>query len=103
MNPAKLFQVPVIGGAMLGLGCVEEAPPPAGEDAGETTSDASAGTDAATATDAATETDAAMASGEDAGELMECGFCPNDECCETDEMGRSTTRAGMMCCWGTSC
>jgi len=89
MDHRKLFNVLVLGGAMLGLGCLEEDPPPP-EDAGAAMSD-----------DAGADVDASA--GGDAGGLMECGFCPNEACCETDASGTSRTRAGMMCCWGTSC
>ena len=87
MHGGKLFNVLVLGGAMLGLGCVESAPP--AEDAGDSpVADSGPG----------------VAPGADAGdELMECGFCPNDVCCDTDAAGESVTRPGMMCCWGTSC
>lgn len=111
MDHRKLFNVLVIGGAMLGASCVEE-PPGSGEDAGrepivdaatplgdggEPIADAGdPSTDAGSAPDAATP-------GADGGELTDCGLCPNEVCCETDASGESHTREGMMCCWGTSC
>ena len=95
MDQTRLFKVLVLGGAMLGMGCLEEAPaPPPEDDGGAVIADAAMGTDAAMVIPA---TDAALQG--DAGELTECGFCPNEVCCHTD----GTTRAGMMCCWGTSC
>ena len=78
MDHSKLFRVLVLGGAVLGAGCVENASPTRDEDA------------------------AAHDGGADAS-LTECGFCPNAECCETDESGASHTRDGLVCCWGTSC
>jgi len=110
MDQRKLFQVLVIGGALLGVGCEEEAsdPPaehdagdvadattPAGDDAGEATADASTHVADAATGDAAT-------AAADAGELMNCGFCPN-ECCVDDGMGGQKARDGFECCWGTSC
>lgn len=108
MEYAKLWRVLVIGGAMLGMGCRQEAAPPA-TDAGGELSDAATGTDAATGQDAAAMPgqDAAVgvdAGGADAGDApVQCGICPNEECCVTDEMGTSSVREGMICCWGTSC
>ena len=41
---------------------------------------------------------------DDAGsEPVLCGFCPNDACCEANPGGGQRERAGMMCCWGTTC
>ena len=112
MDHARLFKVLVIGGAMLGIGCQQEAPPPA-TDAGREVADAAMGEDAAIGQDAAMGIDAAMGTDaamgidaggtDDGGELELCGICPNTECCVTDEMGTSSTREGMICCWGTSC
>jgi len=103
MDHGKLFKVLVIGGAMLGMGCLEESPSPLA-DSGTALPDASMPSDAsvvAPGDDAAIGVDAGGDS--DAGELIVCGICPNEECCETDEMGNAATRAGMLCCWGTSC
>lgn len=93
MDATRLFGVLVLGGAMIGLGCSDDAAPdpdppdPAAEDGGPPAVDAGGPADAGGAP----------------GELIECGFCPNDECCEVDADGNSRTRAGLMCCWGTSC
>ena len=119
MTNRKLFNVLVIGGALMGAGCDDPAP---ARDAGETAaSDAAPASDATAASDAAGARDSAIAvsdgGGDDAtvarsdasatpadgGELMECGFCPNEHCCVTDESGESHARDGMECCWGTSC
>lgn len=75
MEHSKLFKVLVAGGAALVASCGGVSP--SGDDAGEVSSD-------------------------DAGALEECGFCPNELCCVTDESGTHTA-PGMMCCWGTSC
>lgn len=95
MDTKKLFHALVIGGALLAAGCESET---------------SREPDAATPEDArAPLADAALAdtgvpspNAGDAG-LMECGFCPNEECCETAEDGTSRERDGLVCCWGTSC
>ncbi len=102
MDASKLFKVLVIGGAMLGLACEPAAVPD--EDGGDARDAAPTPGDAALA-DAASPEDggSAVAPGGDAGEPIECGLCPNDDCCETAADGTSTTRPGMMCCWGTSC
>lgn len=129
MNASKLFQVLVVGGAMLGTGCTSPPPVLSGADAQSPGADAqspgadaqspgadarSAGADArspsddaATAHDGATRADAPSAAadvqlGGDAA-LVDCGLCPNELCCEPDGAGRARTRAGMMCCWSTSC
>lgn len=93
MNHGKLFRVLVMGGAMWAAGCEtnDEDGPIAGDDASPP------------AVDAAPVTADAQAPSSDAGALTECGFCPNEECCVTDDEGSSHTREGMMCCWGTSC
>ncbi len=91
MNHTKLFRVLVMGGAMLAAGCETED----GGDDGVVGDDASAPVDASPAVDA-------QAAASDGGALMECGFCPNEECCVTDEDG-THEREGLMCCWGTSC
>lgn len=113
MDHRKLFHVLVIGGALLGAGCTDATPPEVARDDASTGDPADAAArelaDAATAGDDAgpPSADAAPAgdasASADAGELVECGFCPNDACCETDESGASRTREGMMCCWSTSC
>ncbi len=94
MDHHKLFRVLVIGGAVLGTGCFEDDAPVATGDAA-VVSDAG-DTDQSTAiADAAPEAvDAA---------LTECGFCPNEICCGTDESGASQLREGLVCCWSTSC
>lgn len=106
MDAEKLFRVLVIGGAMLSVGCVEEAPAPV-DGAAPAARDASA-----LVSDAApmSELDARVSpigvdasSPVDAGEPVECGLCPSEECCETDASGNSHERAGLMCCWGTAC
>jgi hypothetical protein len=75
MEHSKLFKVLVAGGAALAASCGGVAP--SGDDAGEVSAD-------------------------DAGALENCGICPNELCCVTDESGTHTV-PGMMCCWGTSC
>lgn len=105
MTTHKLFQVLVVGGALLGAGCREEgggtpdagaggdpdAPPPTGDDAG--------------LSDAALPTDATMTLPDidGGGDPVECGFCPNPECCETGADGVPREMPGFVCCWGTSC
>jgi hypothetical protein len=84
MDTTKLFHVLVVGGALL-AGCREDQ-----------AGDAGAGADAGMAADA-------PAAGEDAGDLVECGFCPNPDCCVTEPSGESHERPGMVCCWSTSC
>ena len=79
MDQTKLFQVLVVGGALLGAGC--GGPAPSAPDASE--SDATAAIDGG-------------------GALVECGFCPND-CCVPDGAGGSRARDGFVCCWATSC
>ena len=109
MTSQKLFQVLVVGGALVGAGCREEEP--ARVDAGSGDPDAGPGendaggalTDVLLPTDATMTLDVPGTPGEDGGELMECGFCPNLDCCETDAAGNPVTRAGLVCCWGTSC
>ena len=110
MTSQKLFQVLVVGGALIGAGCREEEDParpdggiggadaPPGEtDGGDTVADAPLSTDAMFTLDAPVDP------GVDGGALMECGFCPNTECCVTGADGLPATRAGFVCCWGTSC
>lgn len=76
MDHSKLFKVLVAGGAALAAGCGTVAP---------------------------NGTEDAQRDGPDAGgALEECGFCPNEMCCVTDESGTHTV-PGLMCCWGTSC
>lgn len=105
----KLFQVLVVGGALVGAGCREEDPARpdgavGGGDAGPGEADAASGVeDAGLPTDATMTLDVPETPGEDGGALMECGFCPNVECCVTDAAGNPVTRAGFACCWGTSC
>jgi hypothetical protein len=100
MDHQRLFQVLVIGGALLGGGCTE-APPRGGDDTGAPEGDA-ATPDAMAPMADSSPGDAAQPDAMP-GELVECGFCPND-CCVTDEAtGESRERAGFMCCWGTSC
>lgn len=99
MDPQKLFQVLVVGGALLGVGCTPESmPEPEPEEDAAVSLDA--GSDPADAGEAPADAGATPA---DAGEPMECGFCPNEVCCETDEEGNSSVREGLVCCWGTSC
>lgn len=105
MDPSKLFHVLVIGGALLGTGCLEDTPPGPTRDAAAS-SDAGPPLDGGAPLDAGAEIDAGTAAPVDAGpgaEPMECGICPNEACCETDESGESHTRPGLVCCWGTSC
>ena len=119
MDPRKLFQVLVIGGALLGAGCEDDATEPFSvDDAGETPADATAPRDSGSTGDAAARADAsaladaaaradsaagdASPAGGDAGDLVECGFCPND-CCVDDGVGGQKARDGFVCCWGTSC
>lgn len=104
MDHRKLFQVLVVGGALLGASCREEDEERAVVDAG---AEADAGptpvVDAGGGGgDAGLAGDAGQLPEADAG-LEECGFCPNDVCCETGEDGVSRVRDGFMCCWGTSC
>jgi hypothetical protein len=98
MDHSKLFRVLVIGGAMLGTGCVE-TPPPAEIDAA---SDPEDGGEIAREDAPPAAMDDAGGAGADSG-LVECGFCPNEVCCEDDGAGGMRTRPGMMCCWSTSC
>lgn len=93
MDVSKLFNVLVVGGAMLTAGgCTEDDPVETPDArAANAPPGADAGQDAAPA-----QVDAAPT------ELMECGFCPND-CCVMDEHGMSVPKDGFVCCWGTSC
>jgi len=79
-DPGKLFRVLVLGGAFLGAGCTNSERP------------------APSATDGATSAD-------DGGGARELCFCPGDDgvCCETNASGASVPRAGIECCWSTSC
>jgi hypothetical protein len=114
MDHRKLFQVLVIGGALLGAGCTEAPPEGPGDtgapegdaarpDAVTPMADSSPAGDAATPmADSSPAGDAATPDGSP-GELEWCGFCPND-CCVTDGVtGESRERDGFMCCWGTTC
>lgn len=106
MTNRKLFNVLVIGGALMGAACDDPAPT---HDAGEAqASDASPGGDSAVAAsdgggDATVARSDGSATPADGGGPMDCGFCPNEHCCVTDESGESHARDGMVCCWGTSC
>lgn len=91
MDPQKLFRVMVVGGALL-VGCREEDLADAGDDR---SSDSGAPQDVGAAPD--------VAAADGGGEPMDCGLCPNTECCVTDGSGVAHEREGMMCCWGTSC
>jgi hypothetical protein len=109
MTSQKLFQVLVVGGALVGAGCREEEPAradagPAGRDGGPDETDAG-GTlvDASLPTDATMTLDVPVTPGDDAGGLTECGFCPNPDCCVPDGAGGSMERPGFVCCWSTSC
>jgi len=83
MEHSKLFNVLVASGAALAAGCGGVAPT-----GGEP--------------DAPAVADAGEAFADDAGALENCGICPNELCCVTDESGTHTV-PGMMCCWGTNC
>jgi hypothetical protein len=92
MDVSKLFNVLVVGGAMLTAGGCSEDDPVETPDASAANAPAGdAGPDATPG-----QVDAAPT------ELMECGFCPND-CCVLDEHGMSVPKDGFVCCWGTSC
>lgn len=95
MDIGKLFGVLVVGGSLL-VGCDSEpAPGPA---------DAS-GVMSSGAADSGLAGDGNVAPGPDGAptELQECGFCPNEACCEYDGDGVGTTVEGFECCWGTAC
>ena len=100
MDCRKLFQVLVIGGAMLG--CTESVQTldsgPTNEGGDSSASDARA--PAADSTVLAQDSDASVPTN---GDPVDCGFCPNEVCCESDESGSSELRDGFVCCWGTSC
>lgn len=98
MDPQKLFRVMVVGGALL-VGCREEELADAGGDLGPDSGSADEDVGAAPE-DAGVTTD--VAATEAGGEPINCGICPNTECCVTDASG-AHERDGMMCCWGTSC
>ncbi len=90
MDHGKLFGVLVIGGAMLACG----GSGPSAVDAATPNRDGGNANDAApTADDAATTDDAGA---------MQCGFCPNEACCEMGPDG-PRERPGLVCCWGTTC
>jgi hypothetical protein len=92
MDVSKLFNVLVVGGAVLTAGgCDEDAPVEVPDARAANAPGGDAGQDATPA-----QVDAAPT------ELMECGFCPND-CCVMDEHGMSVPKDGFVCCWGTSC
>ncbi len=104
MDHQKLFQVLVIGGALLGAGCTERVPDSsdsAAPDGGPDTSIA----DGAASDGASPPEDGAVADGATTGEggIEDCGFCPNECCVVDEETGESREREGFMCCWGTSC
>ena len=109
MTSRKLFQVLVVGGALVGAGCREEDPPradagPGGPDAGPDETDAGGVlADAPLPTDATMTLDVPATPEGDAGGLVECGFCPNPDCCVPDDDGGSMARPGFVCCWSTSC
>lgn len=106
-DPSKLFRVLVLGGALLGTGCVTEDPPAL--DAAAPVDDAAAMADAAPESDAAPLTADGSASDAATPDLdgaapSELCFCPGDgTCCETNAAGASVPRAGIECCWSTSC
>ena len=89
MDHRTLFQVLVVGGALIGLACEERA-----------RGDADA---AAPAADAGPTLEDGGEAPLDAGELEECGLCPNEACCVDDGAGGSRARDGFVCCWGSSC
>lgn len=110
MTSHKLFQVLVVGGALVGAGCREEDPGRADGGRGEPDggpSDTDAGgtlADAALPTDATMTLDVPGDPGVDGGgDRVECGFCPNPGCCVPDDDGGMTIRPGFVCCWSTSC
>jgi hypothetical protein len=120
MDQRKLYQVLVIGGALVGLGCDEESArgaedggqrsetTPPSTDAGGAEPDAALA-DAAPLADAEAVdgprgmTDAAPGTADAGGDLEDCGFCPNEWCCVDDGMGGPKARDGFECCWATSC
>ncbi|MBN8616653.1 MAG: hypothetical protein J0L92_39070 [Deltaproteobacteria bacterium] len=85
MEHSKLFKVLVVSGAALASGCGAVAPS-GGEDARLEEPDAPAVGDAAAG---------ATGPADDAGALENCGICPNEICCVTDESGTHTL-PGMM-------
>jgi hypothetical protein len=92
MDISKLFGVLVLGGSLL-VGC-DDADPGEPDPADAATAQGPTGEDGGEAPEVA---DAGGEEGED------CGFCPNEICCEIDAEGQSTTRDGFVCCWGTTC
>lgn len=89
MDTKKLFHALVMGGALLAAGCESED---AADGGGGQPEDATAPI-----------ADGRAPSDVDAAPPMECGFCPNEACCETAEDGTAREREGLVCCWGTSC
>lgn len=90
MDTKKLFHALVMGGALLAAGCESED---AADGGGGQPDDATAPV-----------ADGGVAPSDvDAAPPMECGFCPNEACCETAEDGTAREREGLVCCWGTSC
>jgi len=97
MDIAKLFRVVVIGGALLTAnGCsdqeddTDDSTDPALSELPDATPEGGPDPDPQNA-DASVE------------ELENCGFCPNEICCEIDDAGNSTLIDGFECCWATSC
>lgn len=96
MDIAKLFGVLVVGGALL-VGCDSEGQPAPADANGVNASGA------ADAAPGAADAAAGAADSAPTTELQECGFCPNEACCEYDDEGVGSTKAGFECCWGTTC
>lgn len=106
MQIKRLFEVLVIGGAMLG--CEDPVAPvdsggiadSALVDSAPETPDGAADTSLAdTSFGAPPDEDVGFDAGSDAGELINGGICPNDTACDSE----GALRAGFECCWGSSC
>lgn len=89
MEFKRLFNVLVIGGAMLG--CGDETSP---VDSGMASDTSAADTSAADSQGPVQDVGFA----DSGGELIDGGFCPNDLACSDGEL-----RPGFECCWSTSC
>ena len=98
MDIGRLFNVLVVGGALVTFGCTGEDDNGKNEDELEVRDEESADASPSVA-DATSSLPDALEGSE---ELENCGFCPN-ECCVTDELGNSAEKPGFECCWGTSC
>jgi hypothetical protein len=103
MDMTRWFRVLVMGGAVLGGGMACEAEkdppvegPPPGVDAAMSAPDATLGGDGGNPLQDS-------CAGDDPRGLRFCSSDPADESCETRADGSRSVKAGLCCCWSTSC